>query len=247
MAQSDFQKAIDALVSIAGEISGKLDAIQQLLEEQQDGQTSRSGNAPQSAPAQAQGSQAGGVVAAVGESPSQRQASATRSAALGIGLDTLVGVSDPTQSKVIATAEGLKSLASFAVGAVAEKAGGTAGKEFAQAGLEAALNLSGVNQQLNTLKQAQGSLLSRVVGASDAGLIYSDQQLQEIAASEVGRFQERARQVNRAVAAFDKELVSQGLNKISGNLDSERNKVLKEIRQELKNQNQAKSLKGGNQ
>jgi hypothetical protein len=157
---------------------------------------------------------------------------------LAIGLDTITKMSNPMNSKVIAGIEGSASAAELAAGVGASLAagggafaGGVAGR-IGQASARAAFNLSGAGQTLQGLKNAQGDLLSRVAGATDAGVVFSDGQLQNIAHAEIQRQKIRQTQLARANKAFDTEAIAQGFRAVSPQVsesDKERNRLLKKI------------------
>lgn len=227
MAQNDLVKALGEIASQLSGISGQLAQLLQIAETQADSGGQIVGQAPQSPVAVAQSNGGGDGIAKA--SPASKQSSKTTSAALGIGLDTLVGFTDPTQSKFIGAAEGARSLAKFGAAALGDKVAGDAGSQIAAAGVDAALNLSGINQQISSLNQAKSSLFSRVAAASDAGIVYSDSELQEIASSEIGRSQEKAAQVNRAVKAFDSQLAQKGLSSLEKAVGKEQVDILRKI------------------
>ena len=223
-----------------------LESINQHLEDLAGGGKSV-GRAPQDSGGGGPSAVAGGKsIQSEEEKKRAKQAEEFKKTRLAIGTETMVGLSNPTQSKVITLAESAKRVGSLVAGQIGERAGGESGRKFAEAAFDTALNLSGVNQQISNLKSAQSALVGRVVAASDAGLVYSDEQLKEIAASEIGRMNQRGDQLKRAASAFDKALLDKGIQSVQTGSNEERNKLLQKIEQNTKSTFASEKSQRGN-
>lgn len=223
-----------------------LERIAQAMEAQQDATVDGAATAPTEG---ASGGGGGGSKDTGEEERKDREkrAAALKRAALNIGLDALEGFADPFQSNVLAGADAALRAGQLGAAALGNAIAGDVGAEIGAAGVRAGVNASGVGAQIGALRQAQGDLYSRVAGATDAGVIFSDSQLEDLAAAEISRQQARSEQLQRARKGFDAAAAAAGLSGLGGDVEAqlsqERNSILGEIRDTLREQNPTPSLR----
>jgi hypothetical protein len=242
MATSDLSDVVEA----QERTNALLERIAQALEAREDAAVGGAATAPTGGASQ--GGQGG--AASTGEQERkdrEKRGEALKRAALSVGLDAVEAMTDPFQSNVLAGVDASLRLGQLGAAAIGNAVAGDVGAEIGAAGVRAGVNASGLGAQIGALRQAQGDLYSRVAGATDAGVIFSDQQLEELAGAEISRQQARSEQLQRARKGFDAAAASAGLGALGGDVDAqlsqERNSILSEIRDTLREQNPAPSLR----
>lgn len=237
---------LDAIIGLSEAIRPGVEALQELAAA--DNVAAGAATAPESGASASTSS--GGSTGEDERKERERRASALRRDALNVGLETIEAMADPFQSRIIAGAEAAQRGGVLTAAALGNALAGDAGSEIAASAARTGFAATGVGANITALKQAQGDLFSRVAGASDAGISFSDDQLEELAAAEIGRRQTQKRELGRARNAFDAAAAAAGFAGLgadakdaSAAVQKEQLETLKEISTTLRESSGAPSLR----